>query len=103
MTTRRYPDIRDAVRDLCAQYLDAYCRASDAERAYPDAFFAAPPNAGCPARTFPPQFARPGHWLARAPATRHARARSGRLQALDAQGAGPGSGWCRSVSRSVDR
>ena len=31
----RYQDIRDAVRDLCAQFPDPYHRQIDQQRAYP--------------------------------------------------------------------
>lgn len=33
-----HPDIRDAVRDLCAQFPDEYFRKIDEQRAYPEAF-----------------------------------------------------------------
>ena len=36
--TDRYPDIRDAVRALCADFPDEYHREIDARRAYPEAF-----------------------------------------------------------------
>jgi len=36
--SRRHPEIRDAVRDLCKSFPDAYFRQIDAERGYPEAF-----------------------------------------------------------------
>ena len=34
----QYQDIRDAVRDLCAQFPDEYHRKVDEKRAYPEEF-----------------------------------------------------------------
>jgi acyl-CoA dehydrogenase len=39
--TDRYPDLRDAVRALCAQFPDEYHRKVDEQRGYPEAFVAA--------------------------------------------------------------
>ena len=66
MTTRRYPEIRDAVRDLCRQYPDAYFRAIDAERAYPEAFVEALTKAGWLAAMIPQQYGGSGLGLAEA-------------------------------------
>ena len=33
-----YPEIRDAVRQLCARFPDEYFRKTDEQRAYPEAF-----------------------------------------------------------------
>ena len=37
----RYPELREAVRALCREYPDAYFRAVDERRGYPDEFVAA--------------------------------------------------------------
>ncbi|MEO7008437.1 MAG: acyl-CoA dehydrogenase family protein, partial [Caldimonas sp.] len=66
MTARRYPEIRDAVRDLCAQYPDAYFRAIDAERGYPEAFVDALTKAGWLAAMIPQQYGGSGLGLAEA-------------------------------------
>ncbi len=39
----KYQDIRDAVRDLCAQFPDEYHRKVDERRAYPEEFVDALP------------------------------------------------------------
>src|SRR5204862_3507469 len=41
-----HQDLRDAVRDLCAQFPDSYFREVDAKRGYPDAFVDALTKAG---------------------------------------------------------
>ncbi|MFY1974996.1 acyl-CoA dehydrogenase family protein, partial [Achromobacter dolens] len=41
-----YQDIREAVRDLCAQFPAEYFRKVDEERGYPDAFVRALTEAG---------------------------------------------------------
>ncbi len=48
--------LRAAVRALCASFDDAYWRALDAERAYPDAFIAALTDAGYLAALIPEQY-----------------------------------------------
>lgn len=45
-TTARYQDIRDAIRDLCAQFGDAYFRRVDEQRGYPAEFVDALTRAG---------------------------------------------------------
>ena len=46
MKPEPYPELREAIRALCAQYPDAYFRALDAEHAYPEAFVDALMRAG---------------------------------------------------------
>src|ERR1700682_4921316 len=48
--------LREAVRALCASFGDAYWRALDAERAYPDAFIRALTEAGYLAALIPEQY-----------------------------------------------
>ncbi|MGE5170645.1 MAG: acyl-CoA dehydrogenase family protein [Rudaea sp.] len=38
MSPEPYPELREAIRALCAEYPDAYFRALDAEHGYPEAF-----------------------------------------------------------------
>src|SRR5947208_397918 len=51
-----YQDMRDAIRDLCAQFPDEYFRRIDAERGYPDAFVDALMQAGWLAAMIPEEF-----------------------------------------------
>jgi acyl-CoA dehydrogenase len=61
-----YQDIRDAVRDLCRQFPDAYFRQVDAQRAYPEAFVDALTRAGWLAALIPQQYGGSGLGLAEA-------------------------------------
>ena len=56
MTAEPYPELREAIRALCAQYPDAYFRALDAERAYPEAFVDALMRAGWLAAMIPEEY-----------------------------------------------
>ena len=51
-----YQDIRDAVRDLCAQFPAEYFRQIDDERAYPEAFVNALTQAGWMAALIPQEY-----------------------------------------------
>ncbi|MDQ6681333.1 MAG: acyl-CoA/acyl-ACP dehydrogenase [Pseudomonadota bacterium] len=62
----KHGDIRDAVRDLCRQFPDAYFRAIDAERGYPEAFVDALTKAGWLAAMIPQQYGGSGLGLAEA-------------------------------------
>ncbi len=62
----RHPEIRDAVRALCAEFPDAYFRAVDAERGYPEAFVAALIEAGWLAAMIPEAYGGAGLGLAEA-------------------------------------
>ena len=52
----RHQDIRDAMRDLCAQFPDAYFREIDEQRGYPDAFVDALTEAGWLAALIPQEY-----------------------------------------------
>ncbi len=65
-TTSRYPDIRDAVRALCAEFPDAYHRDVDARRGYPEAFVDALTRAGWLAALIPQEYGGSGLGLAEA-------------------------------------
>ena len=62
-----YQDIRDAVRDLCAQYPAAYFRTVDMERAYPEAFVNALTQAGWLAALIRQEYGGCGLGLTQAP------------------------------------
>ena len=66
MTDTRYPDIRDAVRALCAGFPDEYHRKVDAARAYPEAFVDALTKAGWMAALIPQEYGGSGLGLAEA-------------------------------------
>ena len=51
-----YPEIRDAVRALCAQYDSAYWQKIDEDRAYPEAFVEALTKAGWMAALIPEEY-----------------------------------------------
>jgi acyl-CoA dehydrogenase len=51
-----FPEIREAIRDLCGQFPDAYFRKLDAERAYPEAFVDALMGAGWLAAMIPEEY-----------------------------------------------
>ncbi|HVA85936.1 MAG TPA: acyl-CoA dehydrogenase family protein [Candidatus Saccharimonadales bacterium] len=55
-TGERHEDLRKAVRELCRLYPDAYWRALDAERAYPEAFVRTLTEAGYLAALIPEEF-----------------------------------------------
>jgi acyl-CoA dehydrogenase len=62
----KFQDIRDAVRDLCAQYPDEYHRKIDEARAYPEAFVDALTKAGWLAALIPQEYGGSGLGLAEA-------------------------------------
>ena len=64
--TDKYQDIRDAVRDLCAQFPDEYHRKVDAERRYPEEFVDALTQAGWMAALIPQEYGGSGLGLAEA-------------------------------------
>jgi acyl-CoA dehydrogenase len=66
MQSTDYPDIRDAVRALCAEFPDEYHRKVDAERAYPEAFVDALTRAGWLAAMIPQDYGGSGLGLAEA-------------------------------------
>ncbi|MBK9020032.1 MAG: acyl-CoA/acyl-ACP dehydrogenase [Sulfuritalea sp.] len=61
-----YQDIRDAVRDLCAQYPAEYFRKVDEERGYPEAFVDALTKAGWMAALIPQEYGGSGLGLTEA-------------------------------------
>jgi acyl-CoA dehydrogenase len=61
-----YPDIRDAVRALCAGFPDEYHRQVDEQRAYPEAFVDALTKAGWLAALIPQEYGGSGLGLAEA-------------------------------------
>ena len=65
-TPQNFQDIRDAVRDLCAQFPDEYHRKVDEERAYPEAFVDALTRAGWMAALIPQEYGGSGLGLAEA-------------------------------------
>ncbi|MBX3638829.1 MAG: acyl-CoA/acyl-ACP dehydrogenase [Rubrivivax sp.] len=65
-TSERFPEIRDALRALCADFPDAYHRRVDAARAYPSEFVDALTKAGWLAALIPPQYGGAGLGLAEA-------------------------------------
>jgi acyl-CoA dehydrogenase len=62
----RFPELRDAVRSLCAQFPDEYHRRIDRERAYPGAFVDALTKAGWLAALIPAEYGGAGLGLAEA-------------------------------------
>jgi len=56
----RHPELRAALRALCAQFPPEYFRAIDAERGYPEAFVQALTHAGWLAALIPEQYGGPG-------------------------------------------
>ena len=68
MTTapESHQDLRDAVRDLCAQFPDSYFREVDAKRGYPDAFVDALTKAGWLAALIPQEYGGSGLGLTEA-------------------------------------
>jgi acyl-CoA dehydrogenase len=65
-TDDRFQDIRDAVRDLCAQFPDEYHREVDEKRGYPEEFVDALTKAGWLAALIPTDFGGSGLGLAEA-------------------------------------
>src|SRR6202165_4980918 len=51
-----FPEIREAIRDLCGQFPDSYFRKVDEERAYPEAFVDALMGAGWLAAMIPEEY-----------------------------------------------
>ena len=66
ISDEKFPDIRDAVRDLCAQFPDEYHRRIDAARGYPEAFVEALTRAGWMAALIPPEYGGSGLSMAEA-------------------------------------
>jgi len=54
--SNNYPEIREAIRALCADFPDGYFRKVDAERAYPEAFVNALTQAGWLAALIPQEY-----------------------------------------------
>ena len=65
-TSETHQDIRDAVRDLCAQFPPEYHRKVDAARGYPDEFVAALTKAGWLAALIPQEYGGSGLGLTEA-------------------------------------
>ncbi|MGB2815597.1 MAG: acyl-CoA dehydrogenase family protein, partial [Burkholderiaceae bacterium] len=65
-TDDRFQDIRDAVRDLCAQFPDEYHREVDEKRGYPEEFVEALTKAGWLAALIPTDYGGSGLGLAEA-------------------------------------
>ena len=65
-TDDRFQDIRDAVRDLCAQFPDEYHREVDERRGYPEDFVDALTKAGWLAALIPTEYGGSGLGLAEA-------------------------------------
>jgi acyl-CoA dehydrogenase len=61
-----YQELRDAIRDLCADYPDAYWREVDARRGYPETFVDALTRAGWLAALIPQEYGGSGLGLAEA-------------------------------------
>ena len=64
--TDAYQDLRDAIRDLCAQFPPEYFRQIDDERAYPEAFVTALTEAGWLAALIPQEYGGSGLGLVEA-------------------------------------
>jgi len=62
----RHPEIREAVRALCAEFPDAYFRAIDGARGYPEAFVDALTKAGWLAALIPQEYGGSGLGLSEA-------------------------------------
>src|SRR5512146_341016 len=62
----RHPEIREAVRALCADFPDAYFREIDDKRAYPEAFVDALTRAGWLAALIPQEYGGSGLGLSEA-------------------------------------
>ena len=77
MTQETFPEIREAVRKLCARFPGAYWRELDRERAYPTAFVQALTEAGFLSVLIPEEFGGSGLGLAAATAVLEEIHRSG--------------------------
>ena len=77
MIQETFPEIREAVRRLCARFPGAYWRALDRERAYPTEFVAALTEAGFLSVLIPEEFGGSGLGLAAATAVLEEIHRSG--------------------------
>jgi acyl-CoA dehydrogenase len=65
-TTEKFPELREALRDLCAHYPDEYFRRIDEERGYPEEFVNALTEAGWLAVMIPQEYGGSGLGLAEA-------------------------------------
>ncbi|HET6971755.1 MAG TPA: acyl-CoA dehydrogenase family protein [Phenylobacterium sp.] len=77
MTQETFPEIREAVRKLCARFPGAYWRELDRDRAYPTAFVAALTEAGFLSVLIPEEYGGSGLGLAAATAVLEEIHRSG--------------------------
>ncbi|WP_293677038.1 acyl-CoA dehydrogenase family protein [uncultured Phenylobacterium sp.] len=77
MSTETFPEIREAVRRLCAKFPGAYWRALDREREYPTAFVTALTEAGFLSVLIPEEYGGSGLGLAAATAVLEEIHRSG--------------------------
>ncbi|HOB67749.1 acyl-CoA dehydrogenase family protein, partial [Ottowia sp.] len=66
ISDEQFPDIRDAVRALCAQFPDEYHRKIDEARGYPEAFVQALTQAGWMAALIPQEYGGSGLSMAEA-------------------------------------
>ncbi|HEY3532617.1 MAG TPA: acyl-CoA dehydrogenase family protein, partial [Casimicrobiaceae bacterium] len=66
MIDERHPEIRSAIRALCAEYPDEYFRRVDAKRGYPEAFVDALMRAGWLAALVPEEYGGAGLGLSEA-------------------------------------
>ncbi|MFZ2627594.1 MAG: acyl-CoA dehydrogenase family protein [Rugosibacter sp.] len=66
VTTEKFPELREALRDLCAHYPDEYFRGIDEERGYPEAFVNALTEAGWLEVMIPQEYGGAGLGLAEA-------------------------------------
>src|SRR5882757_3741002 len=64
--TETYPEIREPIRALCAEFPNEYFRKVDAERAYPEAFVEALTKAGWLAALIPEEYGGSGLGLVEA-------------------------------------
>ena len=65
-TAEKYPELREALRDLCAHYPDEYFRRIDEDRSYPEEFVNALTEAGWLAVMIPQEYGGSGLGLAEA-------------------------------------
>ena len=72
-----YPEVRDAVRTLCARYDSAYWQKIDEQRAYPEAFVAALTKAGWMSALIPEEYGGSGLTLTAASVIMEEITRSG--------------------------
>jgi len=66
VTTEKFPELREALRDLCTHYPDEYFRRIDEERGYPEEFVNALTEAGWLAVMIPQEYGGSGLGLAEA-------------------------------------